>query len=219
MAIDFQIEKFVGRYAADAGGRDEAQRKNTRTTRVRSRARRWRSGSAAITPALKQWSASASVRYRRSFASNLALTQEYAGRLRRGSGELRRSAEDRAPNFRARQALVQLQKQSPPATVLPRLEAQFAGPDEDGWRTLHLGHALAKSYEDFGDIRTRSLGWTGARNAAVSFTPTRRARGGVGESGNGCAPGRAASDDPIFITGLPRSGTTLTDRISRVIRR
>ncbi|MFY8140717.1 MAG: sulfotransferase family protein, partial [Caulobacter sp.] len=99
-----------------------------------------------------------------------------------------------------------------------RLEPLFpADPDADPDRALHVGHALARLAEDAGDP-PRALAWLARAKAArlreVAYDPARdtglfaAARATVGPVA------RDATDAaPIFIVGLPRTGTTLVDRI------
>lgn len=121
-------------------------------------------------------------------------------------------------NYRARQALVQLRRQTAADNDIDELERQFRmGGDPAGWRELHIGHALAKTYEDLGDLE-RSFAWLAAgkaRRARIVPYDARREEGLV-EAAAQARPtdtiGRGACA-PIFVAGLPRSGTTLVDRI------
>lgn len=151
------------------------------------------------------------------FRYELGVTQEYAGRFEAAAKNYAEALRLEPLNFRARQALVQLQKQGPSGNSIAETEKQFAGPDEDGWRTLHLGHALAKAFEDFGDLAT-SMEWLRKAkqrrrdrhpySAAAESALAKAAMSARPQPGPGCE-----DEEPIFITGLPRSGTTLTDRI------
>lgn len=147
----------------------------------------------------------------------LGQTQEYLGRFDEAVASYGASLAAEPLNYKARQALVQLQKQSVVANQIAELEKQFALPDADGWRTMHLGHALAKTYEDFGDTQ-KSFEWlTRAKQKRRQLFPysqqneeaiANAAKAVRLSDGAGCE-----ASDPIFITGLPRSGTTLADRI------
>lgn len=147
----------------------------------------------------------------------LGQTQEYLGQFNEAVASYEASLAAEPLNYKARQALVQLQKQSAVSNQIAELEKQFALSDSDGWRTLHLGHALAKTYEDFGDVK-RSFEWlTRAKQKRRQLFPyslateeaiSSAARAVRLEAGAACD-----AADPIFITGLPRSGTTLADRI------
>lgn len=146
------------------------------------------------------------------------VTQEYLGQFDAAAQSYAAALKAVPENYKARYALTALRKQSVLSNSIPELEREFAmGDDAEGWRSLHLGHALAKSYEDLGDLE-KSFAWLGlakrrrrelhpfsidretsTASAALSVQPP---------AGEGC---KAA--DPIFVIGLPRSGTTLVDRI------
>jgi hypothetical protein len=95
----------------------------------------------------------------------------------------------------------------------------IAEPSDDPDRALHLGHALAKTYEDLGDLPAAHA-WLlcakAAKRAAVVYDPhadqamfaaaARTFPAGTRVEGN-------LSEAPIFVVGLPRTGTTLVDRI------
>ncbi len=150
------------------------------------------------------------------FWFELGQTQRFLGRLEAAAESYRRALGGEPANHRARHALVQLQRQS--AAGIAELQAMFAGADQEGWRTLHIGHALAKSYEDVGDL-DRSFAWLGrAKQRRRRLHPY-----AAGEEEKLVSAVIAASPDappigegaaePIFVAGLPRSGTTLVDRI------
>ncbi|MBS0383912.1 MAG: sulfotransferase [Proteobacteria bacterium] len=150
----------------------------------------------------------------------LGVVQEYLGEF----GVARRSYEmalDISPqNHRARYALVRMVKQTPAHNQIEDLTRQFEQPDEEGWRSLFLGHALAKTYEDFDDLDA-SFQWLKKgkqrRNAIRPYSKQYErdvtdvclaSSDGIAESNTG-----SQSSEPIFVCGLPRSGTTLVDRI------
>jgi tetratricopeptide (TPR) repeat protein len=153
-----------------------------------------------------------------SFHFELGQTQRFLGQAERAAQSYRRALEIDPATYRARHALVQLQKQSAEANQIAELEKLFAAPDADGWRTLHLGHALAKTHEDLGDI-DRAFAWLGRAKArrlercAYDGERERRlADAVIAATPSAMAAGEGAAE-PIFVAGLPRSGTTLVDRI------
>tara|TARA_R110000787_G_scaffold84205_1_gene180650 strand:- start:114 stop:1613 length:1500 start_codon:yes stop_codon:yes gene_type:complete len=120
---------------------------------------------------------------------------------------------------RALSSIVQITRQSPAENLVAELEAAFAATKSDPDDALRIGHALAKAHEDLGDS-IEALNWLhrakakkrvtiqhdpSADNAlfdAARSVPTNL----LGASGfETCAP--------IFIVGMPRTGTTLVDRI------
>lgn len=118
-------------------------------------------------------------------------------------------------NYRALSSLAQLNKQPANSPLMAQLEAAFSKAAGDADAQLHLGHAIAKCLEDNGEYSS-SLEWLHKAKAgkqsgasAVDFAriiaglkvlPADRADNGI-------------EDSPIFIVGLPRTGTTLVDRI------
>lgn len=152
------------------------------------------------------------------FLFELGQTQRFLGRAEAAAESYRGAIEAEPANYRARHALVQLQKQSLAHNSTTELERLFDSPDVDGWRTLHVGHALAKTYEDFGDI-ARSFSWlTRAKERRGQLYPYQPEREGSLVSAILAAspppPRRGeGTAEPIFVAGLPRSGTTLVDRI------
>ncbi|HVY90445.1 MAG TPA: sulfotransferase [Hyphomonadaceae bacterium] len=125
----------------------------------------------------------------------------------------------RAPNHaKAWAGLVQITRQTRDDNQIGQLTqlAKLAGQARDGETFHSLGHALAKAYEDLGDY-PQSMEWlTRAKaplkaryreaadiamfDAAVRSLDISPAKGLVGAA-------------PIFVCGMPRTGTTLVDRI------
>lgn len=145
----------------------------------------------------------------------LVFTGDFAG----AKTHLLKAVELEPRHFPAWYSLTVLEKQTLFANHIPQLEAQFAGDDPDGARTLHIGHALAKTYEDLGDWGT-SFDWL------VKAKAERGRRADYSASGEHAtfAAARAAAEvpatgpgfeteEPIFVVGLPRTGTTLIDSI------
>jgi tetratricopeptide (TPR) repeat protein len=152
-----------------------------------------------------------------SFLYNLAACRQFAGDFAGAESAYAAALEIDPQLHRAWSSRVQLTRQTKARNFASQLEALFAQDDPDPDRALHLGHALAKTYEDLGDPAT-ALSWLlrakAAKRAAIGYSPAddvalfeaaaqapRRARAG------------AVSSEPIFVVGLPRSGTTLIDRI------
>jgi len=123
------------------------------------------------------------------------------------------------PNFyRAWFSLASLETQTADNNHLTELEALFAkvGPDADG--RLLLGHAIAKTLEDLGRF-PESLDWLekakASRKNQINYN--RRGMEEMFASAAHTVQSRQRSQahevTPIFIVGLPRTGTTLVDRI------
>lgn len=151
----------------------------------------------------------------------LGFAQEYTGDSASAAESYRRCIPlTPGTGFQALHALVQVEKQTVEKNRIAELEQLFALPDGPGWQTLHLGHALAKTYEDLGD-HEKSLFWlTRAKERRrARFPYDRENEAGAVEAAIASfervasAPSGHDSIEPIFIAGLARSGTTLVDRI------
>jgi tetratricopeptide (TPR) repeat protein len=153
-----------------------------------------------------------------SFQQNLGTARQFAGDFA-GAEQAMRAAVALQPDlYRVWWALAQMSALRAEDGAETRLAALFpADPDADPDRALHVGHALARLAEDAGDP-PRALAWLARAKAArlreVAYEPARdsalfaAARATVGPLASG-----ASDAAPIFIVGLPRTGTTLVDRI------
>src|SRR5690606_19102807 len=122
--------------------------------------------------------------------------------------------------YRAWSSLAQIKRAPFSAEELEALERALAeGVDVDA--ELHLCHALAKHAEDIGDYarafaylargkarKRAALDYTFEADAGL-FGAARRAADAASSVGNGGHD----SAEPIFIVGMPRTGTTLVERI------
>lgn len=117
-------------------------------------------------------------------------------------------------------ALVSLAKQTPENNHLHTLKNLFEQSDKNADAQLILGHAIAKTLEDLGQY-PESLTWLkrakSSKNKQVSFD--RAAQTKVFETAKNWVQSTAdiaqvsTAETPIFVVGLPRTGTTLVDRI------
>lgn len=151
---------------------------------------------------------------------NLAATLNFLGRAEEADAVLEALIALAPGDARAHHLLAGLRKQTPERNHVERLVRTHAG-SRDGRVRLLLGYAIAKELEDIGQPdealdrlcaanaeHRRTLPYAFARDAAVfdaieANWPKR-------------APPPATerpSDAPIFIIGMPRTGTTLVDRI------
>lgn len=87
---------------------------------------------------------------------------------------------------------------------------------------LYLGHALAKEYESLGDYKAAFNALTWAKQAKLESLEHRFAgdeklfvslKRSFSSSGFLSSQSACQSDEPIFIVGMPRTGTTLLERI------
>lgn len=152
------------------------------------------------------------------FQQNLGTSLQFMGDFAGAEQAFRAAVAIRPDLYKVWWALVQMSALTPDDAAEARLSALFpADPDADPDRALHVGHALARLAEDAGDP-ARALDWLARAKAArlrqVGYDPARdrrlfdAARATVGPVAT-AAPDAA----PVFVVGLPRTGTTLVDRI------
>ena len=127
----------------------------------------------------------------------------------------------RAPElYRALASLVSLEKQSAEKNKIDALLASYQHCKKDSDAALYIGHALAKTYEDLGDYST-SFEWLKKAKSGKLTTTNAFSYEGVFSAAQEPAISNSKTDkaldkqaeSPIFIVGLPRTGTTLVDRI------
>lgn len=154
------------------------------------------------------------------FHYNLGASLQFSGDFAGAEAAYRRTIERQPNAYRAHSALVGLSKQTSNNNLLQELKEQFAESQDDPDACLHLGHAIAKTLEDLEEYAD-SLAWLERAkrlkrttldydihhdvllfDAAAETVPEAAKRN---EQYSGAAP--------IFIIGLPRTGTTLVDRI------
>lgn len=217
MSADADIDKLVGRFAAMRQLAAKAVRESPNDARALFGAARAFRISGDYENALAQLQRLARLEPNNThYLHELGLTQEYFGRFDEAVASYRAALKAEPLNYIAWQALVQLQKQTIASNHIAELERQFAVPD-DGWRTLHIGHALARTYEDLGDTG-KSFEWLDrAKQHRRKLRPYNlAAEAAVANAAQAVKPNDGAAcdaNDPIFIVGLPRSGTTLLDRV------
>ncbi len=151
---------------------------------------------------------------------NLAMALGFVGRTADAAAQHEAILAQSPANGRAHYALSGLAKASRAANHIDRLEAVLArqpGADD----ALRIRYALAKEYEDLGEAAAAFRHLDAANTA-------HKARIGYDFAGDAAifdaleagfrrpgffAGASARTDAPIFITGMPRTGTTLVDRI------
>jgi tetratricopeptide (TPR) repeat protein len=113
-------------------------------------------------------------------------------------------------------------------TLIESMRARAAGPDLDRVSRIHVQFGLGKAYEDLGDYaeavrhydegnRLKAMSVTFNRGAMTRqfdaiiarFTAEELARA----EGRLARPAVSSQDLPVFIVGMPRSGTTLVEQI------
>lgn len=154
------------------------------------------------------------------FHYNLAASQQFLGHFERAESAYLETLSRDPKAYRAWSSLVALNKQTTESNHLDALTDLFEILESDEDAALHLGHAIAKTHEDLGSHEA-SLEWlhkakrlklknTNAELFAYDrlFEAAKTTANAIKDSVDG-----ACEDAPIFIIGLPRTGTTLVDRI------
>ncbi len=153
-----------------------------------------------------------------SFLYNLGSALQFEGSFDEAEIAFRRALAIEPGNVRAWSSLVTMRRQTKERNDVAVLEALFPKLSQADDR-LHIGHALAKASEDLGDADA-AMQWLGEAKALkreatpydlVEIADLFAAAAETVRSFRRAASG--SSDAPIFIVGLPRTGTTLVDRI------
>lgn len=151
---------------------------------------------------------------------NLAMALGFLGRTAEAAAQHEQILQQAPANGRAHYALSGLARVTAEANHVARLEAVLArrpGPDD----ALRIRYALAKEYEELGDAprafahldaanraHKARMGYDFAHDAAIFDAIEAAFR----QPGHFAGPSRQ-TEAPIFVTGMPRTGTTLVDRI------
>lgn len=151
---------------------------------------------------------------------NLASARKFLGDFDGADAAYEACIRQDATVWKAHSALSQLRRQRSGSNHIGRLDAllETAGTDADA--RLHLHMALAKEHEDLGDHARAFAHYTAgkaARGATLRYDARRDAALFDAIRAAGDAFGRDAAGDPshepIFVIGMPRTGTTLVERI------
>ena len=154
------------------------------------------------------------------FIFNRAAVRRFVGQLAEAEADYDRVIALKPADHEAYINRSELRTQRADKNHIAELEALVAGGIADWRGSVQIRYALAKEYEDLGDYknsfrhlregaaqRRRHLQYDVAVDVATVDWII-EAHGAAGD-----APKDAPADAPIFIVGLPRSGTTLVDRI------
>jgi len=156
-----------------------------------------------------------------SFRYNLATCLLFFGRIEDAEREYRQTLVDDPRYWRAYTSLAQLRKRSATDNDVAQLQAALQAGAGIAEAELYVNLALAKECEDLGDyhrafqhyaegkgVQKRARGYDGSSDRAL-FAAIEQA---FGAESLAAADGHD-SEEPIFVVGMPRSGTTLVDRI------
>jgi tetratricopeptide (TPR) repeat protein len=152
-----------------------------------------------------------------SYFYNLGAARQFIGDFVGAGAAYDRAIAIQPDLYRAHSARAALRRATASQNHVAELEALFARSGENADAQLHIGHALAKELEDIGDYpgafdwleratrrKRRQIGYDGAEDAALFAAAAQTAT--LSRAGY-------PSDEPMFIVGMPRTGTTLVDRI------
>ena len=153
---------------------------------------------------------------------NLAAAQGFVGQVEAARAHYETILARDPGNARVHYALAILSRQTVHENHVSRLEAALAEARRPGDR-LRIQYALAKELEDVGDAgkafghlsaanaaQKKAIGYDFAQDAAIFDAIEARFGIDAGSLANGAGNADAA---PIFIVGMPRTGTTLVDRV------
>ncbi len=152
------------------------------------------------------------------YRRNLAMVLGFLGRTADAAAQFEFILARAPADGRVHHALSGLAKASREANHIERLEAVLArrpAPDD----ALRIRYALAKEYDDIGEA-SAAFAHLAAANAAhkvrigYDFASDAAIFDAIEAGFRSAAPATSTLPDaPIFITGMPRTGTTLVDRI------
>jgi len=168
--------------------------------------------------ALAQWKrAEALAPNNAAVLGGLAAAQQNLGDIDGAIASLKRAIAADPNNAYAYYALTAIERQTEASNHIAALERVFAIADADGMNSLQAGHALAKTYEDLGDL-AKSIEWLKKakriRGKSHMYDAVRDARSADAAMALADGPANGfESREPIFIVGMPRTGTSLVDRI------
>lgn len=156
-----------------------------------------------------------------SYQYNLASCAQFSGLFDEAEAAYEKAIALQPDYYRSHSSLSQLRRQSPDNNHIERLLSLWSSLDNDVDARLHIGHALAKEYEDLGNYRLamhylleakrekhRQVSDEAQDNARL-FSALHRMPQRLAD----LEDGGFATDEPIFIVGMPRTGTTLVERI------
>ncbi len=155
------------------------------------------------------------------FHYNMAASHQFLGEFSKAEMAYQSTLNRDPAHYRAWSSLVALRKQTPQTNHLNQLISLFEQHCANEDAALHLGHAIAKTLEDLGQYE-ESLQWLQKAKAkkraslpanSFNYSGLFEAAKQTCGSSQRSADNKSTPSSPIFIFGLPRTGTTLVDRI------
>lgn len=147
----------------------------------------------------------------------------YMGRTAEATAEYERCLQIFPEDAHAHWSLAYHEKASPSGSRIPRIEAALAAQGTNSPNRPFLHYALYKEHEDTGDLDQawdHLMAGAKARRAEVRYNAEREAEGfalleAMTPPGflDDCPTPPTDESVPLFILGMPRSGTTLLERI------
>ena len=158
------------------------------------------------------------------FHFNLGASAEFIGDFKTAKAAYKNTLSVNPKFYLAWFSLVSLEKQNADNNQLEALKALFEGTNGDADARLLIGHAIAKTLEDLEQYQ-ESFDWLvkakAAKKTQIAYTKHQSAQ--LFEAAKSMTQTNAARSNhdlspnshprPIFVVGLPRTGTTLLDRI------
>jgi tetratricopeptide (TPR) repeat protein len=147
---------------------------------------------------------------------NYGAALQFLGRLDEARAAYLEALKLDETNTLAWAGLVQITRQTPEKNQVAALMRIASAVKGDRVRLHRIGHALAKAHEDLGDaagsmawLATAKEAWRGTYDPAADDARFAAAERSAGIA----AAGGLAGEQPIFVVGMPRTGTTLVERI------